>query len=214
MTRTRSDAGPPASLYGKSSGSACTSHAAHVNTYKCLDIVGTKLCEFTVHQYPMQRFFLLLRNIFLTSMHYKTVRWAWQSIPVLQLPPVQAGGVGGSVESTNEEASRPRPRSLAARVESRVIQVKEDNGVESTLRAAEKILRQRRRCVDLAIGSVLAFFRVHHELHAVRFKPMLLFIYSLAQGSHWKMGELREKFRQREPVPDSRVRMLPEKKRA
>lgn len=39
-----------------------------------------------------------------------------------------------------------------AKVESRVFQLKEDNGVESALRAAEEILRQRRRWEDLAIA--------------------------------------------------------------
>lgn len=79
-------------------------------------------------------------------------RWAWQSIPVLQLPPVQTIGAVGSVGSTNEGSSKSRPRSLMAKVESRVFQLKEDNGVESALRAAEEILRQRRRWEDLAIA--------------------------------------------------------------
>lgn len=83
-------------------------------------------------------------------------RWAWQSIPVLQLPPVQTIGAVGSVGSTNEGSSKSRPRSLMAKVESRVFQLKEDNGVESALRAAEEILRQRRRWED--IGHCLRMY--------------------------------------------------------
>lgn len=87
-----------------------------------------------------------------------TARWAWQSTPVLQLPPVQIGGVVSLVGSPNEESSKPR--SLVSRVESRVVQVKEDNGVENALRAAEEILRQRRRWEDLTIGRILLFYSV------------------------------------------------------
>lgn len=73
-------------------------------------------------------------------------RWAWQSIPVLQLPPVQTSVddsplLGKSIDG----ASQPPPRGAVARVESRVMQVKEDNGVENALRTAEEILRLRHR---------------------------------------------------------------------
>lgn len=123
-------------------------------------------------------------------------RWAWQSIPVLQLPPVQPSGVVGSVGSTNEESSRLRPRSLVAKVESRVLQVKEDNGVESALRAAEEILRQRRRWEDYSSRPMLSFWRVILlkklaicHMHVAHFEGGTTHgaIHSPAQGSHRKM---------------------------
>lgn len=70
-------------------------------------------------------------------------------MPVLQLPPVHTCSVPGLVGSTNDESLKLRPRSLVARVERRVFRVKEDNGVENALRAAEEILRQRHRWEEL-----------------------------------------------------------------
>lgn len=68
------------------------------------------------------------------------IRWAWQSLPVLQLPPVDS-----SSNNSNGELLRPRPRSLLARVENRILQVKEGNQVESVLKTAEQVLHLRRK---------------------------------------------------------------------
>lgn len=74
------------------------------------------------------------------------VRWAWQSIPILQLPPVKAGVVEPPLGKRIEGPSQPPPRgALARRMENRVLQVKQDNGVENALRKAEEILGLRHR---------------------------------------------------------------------
>lgn len=105
------------------------------------------------------------------SLHNHT-RWAWQSIPVLQLPPVQTGVVVSPPSKSVEGSSQPQPRGLVARVENRVLQVKEDNGVENALRTAEEILRLRRRwavCVPLCIESTRCIYRLLcREQHVVR----------------------------------------------
>lgn len=74
-----------------------------------------------------------------------TIRWAWQNIPVLQLPPVQTSTDDSPPGKSIDGTSQPPPRGAVARVESRVLQVKEDNGVENALRTAEEILRLRHR---------------------------------------------------------------------
>lgn len=70
------------------------------------------------------------------------VRWAWQAIPILALPPVQAAETGVPVH----HASKHRPTSLATRVENRVVKLKEANGgVANALHKADQILGERRR---------------------------------------------------------------------
>ncbi|CAN0395866.1 unnamed protein product [Ectocarpus sp. 12 AP-2014] len=72
-------------------------------------------------------------------------RWAWQSLPVLQLPPVEVGAIDSSSNNSNGKLLRSRPRSLLARVENRILQVKEHNQVESVLKTAEQALHLRRK---------------------------------------------------------------------
>lgn len=70
------------------------------------------------------------------------VRWAWQAIPFLALPPVQAAETGVPVHDN----SKHRPTSLATRVENRVVKLKEtDGGVANALIKADQILGERRR---------------------------------------------------------------------
>lgn len=72
-------------------------------------------------------------------------RWAWQSFPILQLPPVEPSNVEKAVSKSSEDTSKQPPRSLVARVDLRVQQVKENNEVEKVLTTAEEILYLRRR---------------------------------------------------------------------
>lgn len=107
---------------------------------------------------------------------FTSCRWAWESIPVLQLPPIQTGVVNPPLGESIEGRSRPPPRGAVARIESRVLQVKEDNGVENILRMAEDALRLRHRCatcwtyrqctaVSLLLEAVSVHFKPHKSAH-------------------------------------------------
>ncbi|CAN0280102.1 unnamed protein product, partial [Ectocarpus sp. 12 AP-2014] len=61
------------------------------------------------------------------------------------LPPVEVGAIDSSSNNSNGKLVRSRPRSLLARVENRILQVKEHNQVESVLKTAEQALHLRRK---------------------------------------------------------------------